>query len=165
MDPVVLAVGARVATRTAESFTRVATSAIVLESARHVIWASWRGLLAQRAPIIGGADGGDGTDRARHSEVRRRLRSGWLPRVDGRVWACAGSLEGCAVCGQPIHPTEIAYQPRAADGLSAHVRCFRLWLIESQVALRLSTPFEADGHPGPAADDGDVSPPARRPGH
>src|SRR5262245_26848513 len=160
MDPVVFAVGSRVATRTAETRARVATSEIVLESARHVIWASWRGLLGQRAPIIGGSDGGDGVDRTRVSDVRRRLRTGWLPRVDGRVWACAGSLEGCAICGRPIDPTEIAYQPRAADGLSAHVRCFRLWLIESQVLFRMSTAADGDGHPGPPVDEGDVPPAA-----
>ena len=131
--------GARVATRVTDSRARTQRSRARLQSAHNIIWASWRTLLGQRAPIVGGAD-----DRLALI-VRDRLRAGMLPLVDGKVIARLGSGGMCLVCDKPIVERQIEYVPRDAtrspggenaDGICAHQACYAVWLTESQLVAQ-----------------------------
>jgi hypothetical protein len=104
---------------------------------QNVIWASWRTLLGQRAPIVGGAD-----DQLAIA-IRDRIRGGVLPLVSGKVTARLGTGRTCAVCDRPIAERQIEYEPQdaadapeGANGLCAHQACYTVWLVESQLAAQ-----------------------------
>lgn len=67
--------------------------------------------------------------------VREKLHAGALPREDPlKLWAGVGSGKPCAVCDQPIRPSQTEYEPQYYDDARAtiflHVGCYGLWEVE-----------------------------------
>src|SRR5262245_21577763 len=86
---------------------------------------------------ISGSSDGDG-DGALMLSVRDRLERGDLAPVPGRVGACKGTGQTCAICKKTIYPAEIENEVTVQGGgetvrLWSHIRCLDIWRRASQV--------------------------------
>jgi hypothetical protein len=72
--------------------------------------------------------------------VRRLHETGEVPcdNVDGKLWAGRGSGDLCALCIEPIAPTEIEFEVELSSGavLRVHRRCHQLWEEECGAVVR-----------------------------
>ena len=119
----------------AESQACVESNRRLLAASRVRIDASRRGLNPWFA-VAGGSE----SDVLR-GVIRDRLATGALFPVDGRAWGSRGIGKACVVCDQPITGEQVEYEvSRAVDGLcaGAHLRCYTLWMEESEPSTRRS---------------------------
>jgi hypothetical protein len=69
-------------------------------------------------------------------QVRTRIDSGALPQVaPARLLAGYGENQPCALCGQPITPTQVEYDVELNYGaerktLHFHLACHAAWQLE-----------------------------------
>ena len=65
--------------------------------------------------------------------VRDKLNAGALPYDEPvKVWAGHGSGQPCAVCGKPVVPAEVEYEPQydAGPPIRFHTECHHVWEAE-----------------------------------
>jgi hypothetical protein len=71
------------------------------------------------------------------ARAREEIRTGRLPDAPpDSIWAGPGSGSACAVCGDPIAPTQVEYEvsdPSSTGSFRFHLPCHTQWQIECGV--------------------------------